>query len=37
MASGAPMRADDRRRDFSAHVVAYGATPKRTLFCTFLI
>lgn len=37
IASVAPMRADDLRRDSSAHAVAYSATPKRTLLCTFLI
>jgi hypothetical protein len=32
-----PVRAEGRRADLSAHVLAYSATPKRTLLCTFLI
>jgi hypothetical protein len=32
-----PVRADGHRADLSAHVLAYSATPKRTLLCTFLI
>ena len=37
IASLMPVGAKDRRNDFYAHVVAYSATPKRTLLCTFLI
>ena len=36
IASVVPVGANGRH-NFSAHVVAYSATPKRTLLCTFLI
>jgi hypothetical protein len=32
-----PVRAEACRIDLLAHVLAYSATPKRTLLCTFLI